>query len=130
MALQSPEFTFLPCETIRETKEMRQQHIYDLMILDINLPDGNGLDFLKELRKTSAMPVILLTANDLETDIVTGLESGADDYVTKPFSLAVLRAWVNARLRAKETQAKETFQIDDFCFNFFDMKFYKGDREI
>ena len=100
------------------------------MILDINLPDGNGLDFLKQLRKTSAIPVILLTANDMETDIVAGLESGADDYVTKPFSLAVLRARVNARLRAKETQAKETLRIDDFCFDFSDMKFYKSDREI
>lgn len=130
MALQSPEITFLPCETIRETKEMLQQHICDLMILDINLPDGNGLDFLKQLRKTSAIPVILLTANDMETDIVAGLESGADDYVTKPFSLAVLRARVNARLRAKETQAKETLRIDDFCFDFSDMKFYKSDREI
>ena len=130
MALQSPEFTFLPCETIQETKGMLRQHICDLMILDINLPDGNGLDFLRELRKTSAMPVILLTANDMETDIVAGLESGADDYVTKPFSLAVLRARVNARLRAKEAQANKAIQIDDFCFDFSDMKFYKGDQEI
>ena len=60
----------------------------------------------------SKLPIILLTANDMETDIVTGLESGADDYFTKPFSLAVLRARVNARLRAQEPQTKEIFQTE------------------
>ena len=70
-----------------------------MLILDINLPDGNGLDLLRALRRESEVPVILLTANDLETDIVAGLELGADDYITKPFSLAVLRARVNTQLR-------------------------------
>ncbi len=72
---------------------------YALMLLDINLPDGSGLDFLLGLRQSSRMPVILITANDMETDIVVGLESGADDYITKPFSLAVLRARVHTQLR-------------------------------
>lgn len=130
MALKSPELIFLPCETIREAKKTLAQNICDLMILDVNLPDGNGIELLKEIRKSSQMPVILLTANDMETDIVTGLESGADDYVTKPFSLAVLRARVNARLRAQESQATEVIQINDFSFNFSDMKFYKGNLEI
>lgn len=68
-------------------------------ILDINLPDGSGLDFCREIRGFCQTPVIFLTANDMEIDIVAGLESGADDYITKPFSLAVLRARVNAVLR-------------------------------
>lgn len=130
MALKSQELLFLPCETIQSAKETLRQNTCDLMILDINLPDGNGIELLKEIRETSGMPVILLTANDMETDIVTGLESGADDYVTKPFSLAVLRARVNARLRAKETQAREIIRIDDFSFDFSDMKFYKRNLEI
>lgn len=130
MALKSPEFTFLPCETIQEAKKRLAENICDLMILDVNLPDGNGIELLKEIRKNSRLPVILLTANDMETDIVTGLESGADDYVTKPFSLAVLRARVNARLRAQETPQLETIQIHDFSFHFSDMKFYKGNLEI
>lgn len=71
----------------------------EFIILDINLPDGNGLDLCRRIRKTSQVPIIMLTANDMELDIVSGLESGADDYVTKPFSLAVLRARVNAVLR-------------------------------
>lgn len=130
MALKSPEFLFLSCETIQEAKETLKQNVCDLMILDVNLPDGNGMQLLRDIRKNSGMPVILLTANDMETDIVTGLESGADDYVTKPFSLAVLRARVNTRLRAQETQTKESFQIEDFSFDFSDMKFCRGDIEI
>ena len=86
---------------MKEAKEKLGQNVCDLMILDVNLPDGNGTDLLKEVKQKSGMPVILLTANDMETDIVAGLESGADDYVTKPFSLAVLRSRVNAMLRAK-----------------------------
>lgn len=56
----------------------------DLVILDLNLPDGNGLELLRKLRQKSELPVIILTANDMEIDIVTGLESGADDYITNP----------------------------------------------
>ena len=73
----------------------------DLVILDVNLPDGSGLDLCREIRENSHVPIIFLTANDLEIDIVTGLESGADDYITKPFSLAVLRARVHAVTRRR-----------------------------
>ena len=74
----------------------------DLVLLDINLPDGSGLDFCRELKKDSDVPVIFLTANDMEIDVVAGLESGASDYITKPFSLAILRARVAAVLRDRE----------------------------
>ena len=84
LALKSEELFFLPCGTIREARETVGQNVCDLIILDIHLPDGNGMDFLKEIREASSVPVILLTANDMETDIVAGLESGADDYVTNP----------------------------------------------
>lgn len=77
----------------------------DLIILDVNLPDGSGLDYCKEIRERSKVAIIFLTANDMETDIVTGLEIGADDYITKPFSLMVLRARVNAVSRRKPGQA-------------------------
>ncbi len=70
-----------------------------LIILDINLPDGTGYDYLKIVRTQSSVPVLILTANDMELDEVKGLTMGADDYLTKPFSLAVLRARVNALIR-------------------------------
>ena len=117
MALKSNECSFVSCETMKEAKEKLGQNICDLMILDVNLPDGSGMDLLIEVKRKSSMPVILLTANDMETDIVAGLESGADDYVTKPFSLAVLRARVNARLRTKSEQTETQIQIDDFSFS-------------
>ncbi len=94
----------------------------DLIILDINLPDGNGLDFCREIRKTSRVPIIFLTANDMELDIVAGLESGADDYITKPFSLAVLRARVNAVLRRNDN-SDNVFVQNEFEFDFDKMIF-------
>lgn len=75
----------------------------DLVVLDINLPDGSGLVFCRKLKQQSDVPVIFLTANDMEIDVVAGLESGASDYITKPFSLAILRARVAAVLRDWET---------------------------
>lgn len=101
-----------------------------MIILDINLPDGNGLDFLKELRKISAVPVIILTANDLETDVVTGLELGADDYIVKPFSLMILRARVQARLRSGASAFTDLIQIDGFCFSFSKMEYTKNGAHI
>ena len=72
-------------------KEIEKIELADLIILDINLPDGNGFEYLKKLRETYDTPVLILTANDTEVDEVTGLSLGANDYVTKPFSLMVLR---------------------------------------
>lgn len=130
IALKSEGVSFLPCGTLKEARLLFIQDTYDLMILDINLPDGNGIDLLKEIRRSSSMPVILLTANDMETDIVAGLESGADDYVTKPFSLAVLRARVRAQLRRQEAKTDKTIRLDAFTFDFANLKFYKGETEL
>ena len=80
---------------------------YALVLLDLNLPDGNGLDFLTALRRTSGVPVLILTANDLESDQVAGLELGADDYVTKPFSLEEVVARIRAILRRTREQVED-----------------------
>lgn len=109
--------------------ENRFNNEIDLIILDINLPDGNGIDFCREIRQTSRVPIIFLTANDMETDIVTGLESGADDYITKPFSLAVLRARVNAVLRRNESD-ESVFKESGFDFNFDTMTFFNNGMPV
>ena len=99
---------------------------FALAIFDINLPDGSGLTLLEETRAAGGPPVILLTANDLETDIVTGLTLGADDYITKPFSLAVLRARVDAALRRNSpapAPAPAVFEQDGFRFDFARLDF-------
>lgn len=72
---------------------------YDLIILDISLPDGSGFDLCHKIRRTSKVPIIFLTAADEETDMIMGLDIGGDDYITKPFKLAVLLSRINALLR-------------------------------
>ena len=75
---------------------------YDLLILDVSLPDGSGFDFCRKIRLTSKVPVIFLTAADEETDIIMGLDIGGDDYITKPFKLAVFLSRLHALLRRSE----------------------------
>lgn len=72
---------------------------YDLVILDVSLPDGSGFDICQKIRQTSKVPIIFLTAADEETDIIMGLDIGGDDYITKPFKLAVFMSRINALLR-------------------------------
>ena len=129
LALQSPEVQVRLCRTLEQGKSAVLEP-FDLLILDINLPDGSGLDLLGQVRKTSHVPVILLTANDLEMDVVTGLEAGADDYITKPFSLAILRARVNAQLRRGMSTKISCVEIDRFQFDFDRMEFRKDGQAI
>ncbi|MBR6477475.1 MAG: response regulator transcription factor [Lachnospiraceae bacterium] len=125
MALRREDLSFRQCFKLGDFKENEKA---DLIILDVNLPDGNGFDFLKKLRLTSNVPVIVLTANDLETDEVMGFELGADDYVTKPFSLMVLRARIEKLLRKADAPRKDTYEDGDYDFDFERMVFLaKGD---
>jgi len=89
----------------------------DLIILDIGLPDINGLDLLKEIRRTRATPVILLTARTAEIDRVLGLEIGADDYISKPFSPRELAARVKAVLRRCQRTAASKSTVEAFAVN-------------
>jgi DNA-binding response OmpR family regulator len=132
LALRDSRFAFRQAFNLSEAGTLLKSEQVDLIILDVNLPDGSGLELLKKLRISSSVPVIILTANDLETDIVTGLEYGADDYVTKPFSLMVLRAKVNARIRLLEhtVSLSKEIRIDGFCFDFQTMQFYKNGAGI
>lgn len=134
LALRDPSLELALCRTLSAAREALEAGGFDLLILDVNLPDGNGLDFLRRLRAgANPVPVILLTANDMETDIVAGLESGADDYVTKPFSLAVLRARVNAQLRRTGTAGRGgegPLVLGDFTFDFDRMEFRRDGRLI
>lgn len=92
-----------------EGRRMWEQGQYDLVVLDVSLPDGSGYDLCRMIRSTSRVPVIFLTARDEETDIIMGLDIGGDDYITKPFKLAVFLSRVNAILRrSDEFRARET----------------------
>ncbi len=84
LALDSGQLRFTTAATLHMARQCINSQQFDLVILDLNLPDGSGLDLLTSLRQTSQTAVILLTANDLETDVVTGFSLGCDDYITKP----------------------------------------------
>lgn len=131
LALQGPQVQIVLCRTLAQAQDPIAQGSFDLLILDINLPDGSGLQLLEQVRKRSDVPVILLTANDMEMDVVTGLESGADDYITKPFSLAILRARVNAQLRRGTSPLKTScIEIDGLRFDFDRMEFRRDGQII
>ena len=102
-----------------------------MLILDINLPDGSGFDLCKEIRSVSKIPILLLTARDMDVDIVRGLESGADDYITKPFSMMVLRSRIRSLLRRSNWEQMESkYDKGEFKFDFFRMEFYKNGELI
>ncbi len=82
----------------------------DLILLDLNLPDGDGRDVAREIRRSSGVPIIMLTARGTETDRIVGLEIGADDYVVKPFSSAEVIARIRAVLRRSEAHADQLDQ--------------------
>lgn len=124
MALTGPETSVVCRPSLAKARETLAEDRFDLLILDVNLPDGSGLDLLRQIRAGGdTTPVILLTANDLELDEVTGLEAGADDYITKPFTLAVLRARVNAQLRRSAPKASYIVSVGPFAFDFEQMDF-------
>ena len=131
IALEGKTCSVIHAATLAEASKILTQNSFSLLILDINLPDGNGLDLLRTLRdRGNRTPVILLTANDLETDIVAGLELGADDYITKPFSLAVLRARVNAQLRRGTPVPAARYEAEGLSLDFDRMEFRKNGQLV
>lgn len=131
-ALRTGGFTVFSCMNAVEAREQLSLGGVSLVLLDINLPDGSGLELLREIKAaTPAVLVILVSANDTDVDIVEGLELGADDYITKPFSLAVLRARINTQLRkATAARREHAFYIDQFSFDFDHMQFLSGHESV
>ncbi len=98
--------------TILEAEEMWADGKYDLVILDVSLPDGSGFDLCRRIRRTSKAPVMFLTAADEETDIIMGLDIGGDDYITKPFKLAVFLSRINALLRRSDNFSQADTELN------------------
>ena len=97
--LETSGYTVDNARTIKKALELFKQNVYDLLLLDVTLPDGTGFDICKEVRTNSTVPIIFLTASDQEISIVRGLDMGADDYITKPFKLNELLSRIKAILR-------------------------------
>ena len=97
--------------TKQEAELLWTEGKYDLAILDVSLPDGSGYEVCQKIRRTSKIPIMFLTAADEETDIIMGLDIGGDDYITKPFKLAVLMSRINALLRRSSNFNQEDAEL-------------------
>lgn len=131
LSLRQKDVDIQQAYDIKQTKRILSEKQIDLIVLDVNLPDGSGFDLCKEIRQNTDLPIIFLTANDMEIDVVTGLELGGDDYITKPFSLMILRARVMAILRRSQNiKPDNKVEIDDMIFNFDTMEFTKNGEKL
>lgn len=108
-AFKKQGFELVIARTLKEANELWGEGKYDLLVLDVSLPDGTGFGFCEKVRQVSKVPIIFLTASDEETNIIMGLDIGGDDYITKPFKLGVLVSRINALLRrANDFNATDT----------------------
>ena len=101
-AFKKQGFELDVARTLKEAGALWADGKYDLLVLDVSLPDGSGFEFCRKVRLTSKIPIIFLTASDEEINIIMGLDIGGDDYITKPFKLGVLMSRINALLRRAE----------------------------
>lgn len=125
---QNEGYQVLKTNSIKQANQILRNKSINCILLDCNLPDGDGFQFCRETRRFSDVPIIMLTARDLETDEVTGFELGATDYITKPFSLSVLKARVKAILKRNNGH-------DYLCSNHIKidkkaLKAYKDDNDL
>ncbi len=119
-------YNLVSASSIEEAKQILTTKIPKLILLDVTLPDGNGFDLYEEKIKILNVPTIFLTAKDTEDDIVKGLELGAVDYITKPFSTRELLARINRILSSKQS----TIKVKNITFNFDKMEVFKNDEII
>ncbi|WP_187365367.1 response regulator transcription factor [Cellulosimicrobium cellulans] len=131
LAFGADHYAFDRCTSSFDARQALARSEFDLHVLDVNLPDGTGTDLCRHIRSFSAAPVILLTVRDRETDVVAGFGAGADDYVTKPFSLAILRARVRAALnRGARHQSPAPYRAGPFVLDFAAGHFTRAGRPI
>ncbi|MCM1261470.1 MAG: response regulator transcription factor [Butyrivibrio sp.] len=116
-AIKKQGYEIVIARTTLEADTLWEDGKYDLVILDVSLPDGSGFDFCKKIRQTSKVPIMFLTAADEETDIIMGLDIGGDDYITKPFKLAVFLSRINALIRRSENFSNAVTELNSDGIN-------------
>ena len=130
IALKKHSHTVKSGYSYQEAFCMFLNNSFELILLDINLPDRSGLELCKEIRKKSDIPIIFITANDTEQDIVNGFMSGCDDYIAKPFSLEVMNRRIQAVLRRIRTEDESTFRSGVIAVNYKKMLVSKGEVSL
>ncbi len=114
--LQKKGYHALPAYDLKQADSLIETKSWSLFLLDINFPDGSGLSFAKRIRKKSIAPIVFLTAQDMDEDIIQGFEAGADDYITKPFNIKIVMQRIQAILRRCKPK-----EIDLTMFTFGDL---------
>lgn len=110
-ALRKQGFEIMIGRSVKEAVLLFNEGRFDLLILDLALPDGSGFEICKRVRQVSAVPIIFLTAADEETNVVMGLDMGGDDYITKPFKMSELLSRINALLRRTRSFAANEAEL-------------------
>ena len=131
-ALDSSDCLTVAAYTCQKARQLLKADPFDLVILDVNLPDGSGFDLCREIKLSAPeQPVIFLTANDLERDELTGFDLGADDYITKPFSIQVLKRRVEAVLRRGSSKSGDSGFDDGFLrLDFHSLTALRGGEKL
>ena len=131
-AIRKQGYGLTVARTAREADALWEEGRYRLAILDVSLPDGSGFDFCRKIRQSSMIPIMFLTAADDETDIIMGLDIGGDDYITKPFKLAVFLSRLNALLRRSEGFGAQAGELcsDDISVRLTRGEVWKAGRRI
>ncbi len=127
--IQNINLQALSAQSIAEAKKLIQENKIDLVLLDVNLPDGNGFEFSKVIKEQKNLPFIFLTAHNLDDEILKGLELGADDYITKPFNIKILLKKIDLILNRNQVK-KDVFTIKDLIINFEDRTVKKSGETI
>lgn len=122
------EYEIFSVNTISEAKNFIDDA--DLILLDMNLPDGDGLEIIKYTRQSSSIPIIVLSAIDLEAYIISAINLGADDYLTKPFSLGILEAKIKRAFEKIVSSDLNLYKKDGLDFNFNENTFYVDNKNI
>lgn len=118
--------------TFREADQIWAEGKYDLVVLDVSLPDGSGFDICRKIRQTSKVPIMFLTAADEETDVIMGLDMGGDDYITKPFKLAIFMSRINALLRRSDNFSETDAELNSngISVHLLKSEVYKNNQQI
>lgn len=133
LKLEKEGYEVLSAVRVAQAEEMFRENEVSLIISDISMEDGDGLEFCRSIRRVSDVHLIFLTALDQEVDIVNGYDAGADDYITKPFSLMVLISKVNALMRRIGQDQDDRGQMlfsRDIRVQCREMRVYQGDEEL
>lgn len=129
-ALKKEGYEIISAYSLEEAKNVIIKNDIDFLLIDINLPDGSGLDLCEQISDIMDFPIVFFTANDTEEDMIKGFERGCDDYISKPFSMDILKLKINAILKRSHTEDKNEFKYKDLRIDYDSRKVYVRNEEV